>query len=81
MSAPMALHGGGTLAGSISEVATIRERTDRSFAIGFITDFTPFVEQLFDLYKRLIVESDGGDTVFTHAYDIVSGLSVAAGHR
>lgn len=27
-----------------------------------------------DVYKRLIVDSDGGDTVLTHAYDIVSGL-------
>jgi len=70
MSAPMALHSGGTLAGSVSaagglgsfggvhpsgdpdwirsEVAKIRERTDRPFAIGFITDFIPFVEQLFE---------------------------------
>jgi Nitronate monooxygenase len=70
MSAPMALHSGGTLAGSVSaasglgsfggvrlsgdpawirsEVAKIRGRTDRPFAIGFITDFIPFVEQLFE---------------------------------
>jgi nitronate monooxygenase len=70
MSAPMAFHSGGTLAGSVSaagglgsfggwhssgdpdwirsEVAKIRDRTDRPFAIGFITNFIPFVERLFD---------------------------------
>ena len=70
MSAPMALHSGGTLAGAVSaagglgsfggvhlsgdpewirsEVAKIRARTDRPFGIGFITDFIPFVEPLFD---------------------------------
>ena len=70
MSAPMALHSGGTLAGAVSaagglgsfggvhpsgdpnwirsEVAKIRERTGRPFAIGFITDFIPFVEPLFE---------------------------------
>jgi nitronate monooxygenase len=70
MSAPMALHSGGTLAGSVSaagglgsfggvhlsgdpewirsEVAKIRQRTERPFAIGLITDFIPFVEQLFE---------------------------------
>ena len=45
MSAPMALHSGGTLAGSVSA------------AVGLGS----------------YVESDSGDTVFTHAYDIVSG--------
>jgi nitronate monooxygenase len=70
MSAPMALHSGGTLAGAVSatgglgsfggvhlsgdpnwirsEVAKIRERTGRPFAIGFITNFIPFVEPLFE---------------------------------
>jgi nitronate monooxygenase len=70
MSAPMALHSGGTLAAAVSgagglgsfggvhptngpdwirsEVATIRARTDRPFAIGFISNFIPFVEPLFD---------------------------------
>ncbi len=70
MSAPMALHSGGTLAGAVSaagalgsfggvhtsgdpewihsEVAKVRARTDRPFAIGFITDFIPFVEPLFE---------------------------------
>jgi nitronate monooxygenase len=70
MSAPMALHSGGTLAGAVSaagalgsfggihlsgdpewihsEVAKVRARTDRAFAIGFITDFLPFAEQLFE---------------------------------
>lgn len=36
---------------------------------------TPEAVEIDDVYKRLIVESDGGDTVFTHAYDIVSGYS------
>ena len=70
MSAPMALHSGGTLAAAVSaagglgsfggihpskgpdwmqaEVATIRARTDRPFAIGFITHILPFVEPLFE---------------------------------
>jgi nitronate monooxygenase len=70
MSAPMALHSGGVLAGAVSaagglgsfggvhpsgdpawirsEVAKIRVRTDRPFAIGFISDIIPFVEPLFD---------------------------------
>ncbi|MBO0883713.1 MAG: nitronate monooxygenase [Mycobacterium sp.] len=30
--------------------------------------------EVHDIHKRLIVESDGGDTVFTRSYDIVSGL-------
>ena len=70
MSAPMALHSGGTLAAAVSaigglgsfggihpskgpdwmraEVATIRRRTDRPFAVGFITHFLPFAEPLFE---------------------------------
>lgn len=35
---------------------------------------TPEAVEVHDLHKRLIVESDGGDTVWTRAYDIVSGL-------
>ncbi len=35
---------------------------------------TPEAVEVHDIHKRLIVESDGGDTVFTRAYDIVSGL-------
>lgn len=35
---------------------------------------TPEAVEVDDGYKRLIVESDGGDTVLTHAYDIVGGL-------
>lgn len=35
---------------------------------------TPEAVEVDDGYKRLIVESDGDDTVLTHAYDIVSGL-------
>lgn len=69
MSAPMAMHSGGTLAAAVSaagglgsfggtnpkgpawieaEVATIRARTDRPFAIGLITPFLPFTGPLFD---------------------------------
>jgi nitronate monooxygenase len=70
MSAPMALHSGGTLAAAVSaagglgsfggthpakgpdwmhsEIATIRSRTDRPFAIGFITPFLPFTAPLFE---------------------------------
>lgn len=70
MSAPMALHSGGTLAGAVSEagglgsfggvhpakgpdwirseIATIRARTDRPFAVGFITPFLAFTEPLFE---------------------------------
>lgn len=69
MSAPMALHSGGTLAGAVSkagglgsfggihpakgpewlrgEVDIIRAATDRPFAIGFITPFLGFTEELF----------------------------------
>jgi nitronate monooxygenase len=35
---------------------------------------TPEAVEVHDIHKRLIIESDGGDTVFTRAYDIVSGL-------
>jgi nitronate monooxygenase len=40
---------------------------------------TPEAVQVHDIRKRLIVESDGGDTVFTRAYDILSGLPWPAG--
>src|SRR5205085_7024532 len=70
MSAPMALHSGGTLAAAVSaagglgsfggvhptkgpdwirdEIATIRARTDRPFAVGFITPFLSMAGPLFD---------------------------------
>lgn len=35
---------------------------------------TPEAVEVHDVHKDLIVASDGGDTVFTRAYDIVSGL-------
>ncbi|MFI6023325.1 NAD(P)H-dependent flavin oxidoreductase [Streptomyces sp. NPDC051287] len=35
---------------------------------------TPEAVEVHDVHKRLIVDSDGGDTVWTRAYDIVSGL-------
>ena len=35
---------------------------------------TPEAVEVHDVHKRLIVESDGADTVFTRAYDIASGL-------
>jgi nitronate monooxygenase len=35
---------------------------------------TPEAVEVHDIHKRLIVESDGMDTVFTRAYDIVSGF-------
>jgi nitronate monooxygenase len=35
---------------------------------------TPEAVEVDDVHKRLIVESDGTDTVLTQAYDIVSGL-------
>jgi nitronate monooxygenase len=34
---------------------------------------TPEAKEMPDAYKRLIVESDGEDTVFTEVYDIVGG--------
>ena len=40
---------------------------------------TPEAVEIHDDRKNLIVESDGGDTVFTRAYDIVSGLPWPAG--
>jgi nitronate monooxygenase len=36
---------------------------------------TPEAVEIDDVHKRLIVASDGADTVFTRAYDIVSGYS------
>jgi nitronate monooxygenase len=70
MSAPMALHSGGTLAAAVSaagglgsfggthfsqppawvtaQAALVRERTDRPFAIGFITPFLPMTEPYLD---------------------------------
>jgi nitronate monooxygenase len=70
MSAPMALHSGGRLAGAVTaagglgsfgginpakgpdwieaEIATIRATTDGPFAIGFINDFIPHFQPLFD---------------------------------
>src|SRR5580704_11978513 len=66
MSAPMAMHSGGTLAAAVSaaggmgsfggihategpdwvraQAALVRDRTDRPFAIGFITPFLSFAE-------------------------------------
>jgi nitronate monooxygenase len=35
---------------------------------------TPEAVEVDDGYKQLIVESDGTDTVLTHAFDIISGL-------
>ncbi|MFG2478606.1 NAD(P)H-dependent flavin oxidoreductase [Streptomyces fagopyri] len=35
---------------------------------------TPEAVEVHEVHKRLIVESDGGDTVWTRAYDIVSDL-------
>lgn len=35
---------------------------------------TPEAVEVDDRYKQLIVDSDGGDTVLTRAYDIVAGL-------
>ena len=40
---------------------------------------TPEAVEVQDLHKELIVGSDGGDTVFTRAFDIVSGLPWPAG--
>ena len=70
MSAPMALHSGGHLAGAVTaagglgsfggvnpgkgpdwieaEIATLRSAAGGPFGIGFITDFIPFFEPLFD---------------------------------
>lgn len=70
MSAPMAMHSGGTLAATVSgigglgsfgglhphrgtdwllnEVAHIRQATDRPFGIGFITEFIPRMQGLFE---------------------------------
>jgi nitronate monooxygenase len=70
MSAPMALHSGGTLAGAVSaagglgsfggihsteppgwvtaQAALVRDRTDRPFAIGFITPFLQLTEAYLD---------------------------------
>ena len=70
MSAPMALHSGGPLAGAVtaagglgsfgainpgkgpdwveSEIATIRQQSSGPFAIGFISDFIPMFEPLFE---------------------------------
>ena len=69
MSAPMAMHSGGTLAAAVSaagalgsfggvnqsgppwvteQAALVRSRTDRPYAVGFITTFLPAMEPLFD---------------------------------
>jgi nitronate monooxygenase len=40
---------------------------------------TPEAVEVSDDYKAAIVDSDGGDTVFTRAYDIASGLPWPAG--
>ena len=40
---------------------------------------TPEAVEVHDVHKDLIVASDGGDTVFDLAYDIVSGLPWPAG--
>jgi nitronate monooxygenase len=78
MSAPMALHVGGTLASAVSEagalgsfggvtdkgsdwvreqIALVRSKTDRPFAVGFITAFLPAFEQHFQivLHQRVPV--------------------------
>jgi len=85
VSAPMAFHSGGTLAGAVSaagglgsfggvhpwrgpdwihaEIAKIRAVTDRPFAVGFITAFMGFSEELFaatlDEHPRVIALSFG----------------------
>jgi len=40
---------------------------------------TPEAIEVGDDYRATIVASDGGDTVFTHAYDIASGLPWPSG--
>jgi len=40
---------------------------------------TPEAVEVYDVQKELIVASDGGDTVLTRVYDIVSGLPWPAG--
>jgi nitronate monooxygenase len=40
---------------------------------------TPEAVEVHDVHEELIVQSDGADTVFTRAYDIVSGLPWPAG--
>jgi nitronate monooxygenase len=40
---------------------------------------TPEAVEVHDVHKELIVASDGGDTVFTRAFDILSGLPWPAG--
>ena len=40
---------------------------------------TPEAVEVHDIHKELIVASDGGDTVLTRVYDIVSGLPWPAG--
>ena len=42
---------------------------------------TPEAVEVHEIHKRLIVESDGTDTVFTRAYDIVVGITVAGINR
>ena len=40
---------------------------------------TPEAVEIHDDYKQMIIDSDGADTVFTRAYDIVSGLPWPSG--
>ncbi len=40
---------------------------------------TPEAVEVDDIHKRLIVDSDGADTVFTRVYDIMSGMPWPAG--
>jgi nitronate monooxygenase len=40
---------------------------------------TPEAVEVHDIHKRLIIDSDGTDTVWTQVYDIVSGLPWPAG--
>lgn len=63
----------GGIGGGRSLAAALTAGADGAW-LGTAFIATPEAVEVHDVHKQLIVESDGGDTVFTRAYDIVSGL-------
>ncbi|HVW34145.1 MAG TPA: nitronate monooxygenase [Acidimicrobiia bacterium] len=68
----------GGIAGGRTLAAALTAGADGAW-VGTAFLATPEAVEVHDLHKELIVATDGGDTVLTRAYDIVSGLPWPAG--
>jgi len=63
----------GGIAGGRTLAAVLTAGADGAW-LGTAFLATPEAVEVHEVHKRLIVQSDGSDTVFTRVYDIVSGL-------